>query len=73
MEIKIKRFIGTLKDKPDEFLKGFLTLFDITRLISEKINLYEYLNKDKWNISISKIIDNLITAYSKKFFLRKYI
>lgn len=66
IDSKIQRFIGTLKDNPDEFLKGFLTLFDITRLISEKINLYEYLNKDKWNISIPKIIDNLITAYYDK-------
>ena len=63
---KIRDFIGYLGDSESGFFKGFSRLYTITLSIAQKIELKEYLNKGKWNLSIPKIIDNVITVFQDK-------
>lgn len=53
------------KDKESQFFQ-FMQIHTKYAAFAKKVDLSSYINKDSWNRSIPKIIDNIIIGYMKK-------
>ena len=53
------------KDKESQFFQ-FMQIHTKYAAFAKKVDLSNYIDKDSWNRSIPKIIDNIIIGYIKK-------